>query len=155
MEGEENKLTTFSTWAIMLGCNSSISANLGNSGENSHVFGQAMKKRPTGHTLWPEKEIIAATLSCFCELVEGEENKLTTFPHGLRSSAFDLLGPSASRCTGPYLCRPPVCLFKLIPGHYKKYSHFKGRDTAPTTSSQKGSCIIDSSTSGTLADAAL
>ena len=37
MEGEENKLTTFSTWTIMLGCNernfSSISANLGNSRE--------------------------------------------------------------------------------------------------------------------------
>ena len=36
VEGEENKLTTFSTWTIMLGCNefsSSISANLGNSGE--------------------------------------------------------------------------------------------------------------------------
>ena len=33
-EGEENKLTTFSTWTIMLGCNSSsIPANLGNSGE--------------------------------------------------------------------------------------------------------------------------
>ena len=33
VEGEENKLTTFSTWTIMLGCNefsSSISANLGN-----------------------------------------------------------------------------------------------------------------------------
>ena len=25
----------------------------------------------------------------------------------------------------------------LIPGHYKKYSHFKGRDTAPTTSSMQ------------------
>ena len=39
VEGEENKLTTFSTWTIALGCNesnifsSSISANLGNSGE--------------------------------------------------------------------------------------------------------------------------
>ena len=41
MEGEENKLTTFSTWTIMLGCNesniilfsSNISTNLGNSGE--------------------------------------------------------------------------------------------------------------------------
>ena len=33
-------------------------------------------------------------------------------------------------------------------GHYKKYSNFKGRDTAPTTSSREGSCIIDSSTSG-------
>ena len=62
---------------------SSISANLGNSGEAmkySQVLGQAMKKRPTGH--------------------------------------------------------------------YKKYSHFKGRDTAPTTSSRVGSCIVDSSTSG-------
>ena len=33
-------------------------------------------------------------------------------------------------------------------GHYKKYSHFKGRDTAPTTSSREGSCIVDLSTSG-------
>ena len=33
-------------------------------------------------------------------------------------------------------------------GNYKKYSHFKGRDTAPTTSSRVGSCIVDSSTSG-------
>ena len=32
--------------------------------------------------------------------------------------------------------------------HYKKYSHFKGRDTAPTTSSREGSCIVDSSTLG-------
>ena len=30
----------------------------------------------------------------------------------------------------------------------EKYSHFKGRDTAPTTSSRVGSCIVDSSTSG-------
>ena len=34
VEGEENKLTTFTTWTIMLGCNeSNISANLGNSRE--------------------------------------------------------------------------------------------------------------------------
>ena len=36
VEGEENKLTTFSTWTIMLGCNESniiFHANLGNSGE--------------------------------------------------------------------------------------------------------------------------
>ena len=33
-------------------------------------------------------------------------------------------------------------------GHYKKYSHFKGRDTAATTSSREGNCIVDSSTSG-------
>ena len=67
VEGEENKLTTFSTWTIMLGCN-------GN-GRNSQVFGQAMKKTQTGHTrnLWPPH------FRTFCELVEGEENKLTTF----------------------------------------------------------------------------
>ena len=58
VEGEENKLTTFSTWTIMLGCN-------GN-GRNSQVFGQAMKN------LWPPH------FRTFCELVEGEENKLTT-----------------------------------------------------------------------------
>ena len=40
---------------------SSISANLGNTGEAIH------------------KKFMAATLSYFCELVEGEENKLTTF----------------------------------------------------------------------------
>ena len=47
---------------------SSISANLGNSGQ-------------TGHTIRPEKESysMAATLSYFFELVEGDENKLTTF----------------------------------------------------------------------------
>ena len=89
MEGEENKLTTFSTWTIMLGCNESNIifqqhlCKLGqlrrSNGRNSQVHSQAMKKRPTGH--------------------------------------------------------------------YKKYSHFKGRDTAPTTSSREGSCIVDSSTS--------
>ena len=72
VEGEENKLTTFSTWTIMLGCNerysSSISANLGNSGEAiAQVVGQAMRH------LWPPH------FRTFCELVEGEENKLTTF----------------------------------------------------------------------------
>ena len=88
VEGEENKLTTFSTWTTMLGCNESNIifqqhlCKLGqlrrSNGRNSQVLGQAMKKRPTGH--------------------------------------------------------------------YKKYSHFKGRDTAPT--SRVGSCIVDSSTSG-------
>ena len=81
MEGEENKLTTFSTWTVMLGCNESNIifqqhfCKLGqlrrSNGRNSQVLGQAMKKRPTGH--------------------------------------------------------------------YKKYSHFKGRDTAPT---RVGSCIV-------------
>ena len=60
MEGEENKLTTFSTWTIMLGCN-------GN-GRNSQVFGQAMKKRPTGHT----RNLWLPHFRTFCELVEGE-----------------------------------------------------------------------------------
>ena len=72
VEGEENKLTTFSIWTIMSGCNekysSSISANLGNSGEAiAQVVGQAMRN------LWP------LHFRTFCELVEGEENKLTTF----------------------------------------------------------------------------
>ena len=67
VEGEENKLTTFSTWTIMLGCNESniifqqhlykLGQLRRSNGRNSQVFGQAMKKRPTGHTLWPEKEI--------------------------------------------------------------------------------------------------
>ena len=87
VEGEENKLTTFSTWTIILGRNESNNifkqhlCKLGqlqrSNGRNSQVLGQAMEKRP--------------------------------------------------------------------PGHYKKYSHFKGRDTAPT---RVGSCIVDSSTSG-------
>ena len=52
---------------------SSISANLGNSGE---VMVEIHK--------YSVKKFMAATLSNFCELVEGEESKLTTFfPHGL------------------------------------------------------------------------
>ena len=75
VEGEENKLTTFYTWTIMLGCNESNIifqqhlCKLGqlrrSNGRNSQVFGQ--KK------LWPPH------FRTFCELVEGEENKLTTF----------------------------------------------------------------------------
>ena len=75
-EGEENKLTTFSTWTVMLGCNESNIifqqhlCKLGqlrrSNGRNSQVFGQAMK-------LWPPH------FRTFCELAEGEENKLTTF----------------------------------------------------------------------------
>ena len=56
MEGEENKLTTFFTWAIMLGCNESsiiFQQHLCKLGQlrrsNPQVFGQAMKKRPTGY----------------------------------------------------------------------------------------------------------
>ena len=60
VEGEEYKLTTFSTWTIMVGCNESNIifqqhlCKLGqlrrSNGRNSQVFGQAMKTRPTGHT---------------------------------------------------------------------------------------------------------
>ena len=75
VEGEENKLTTFSTWTIMLGCNESNIifqqhlCQLGqlrrSNGRNSQVLGQRILWPPHFHT--------------FCELVEGEENKLTTF----------------------------------------------------------------------------
>ena len=75
VEGEENKLTTFSTWPIMLGCNESNTifqqhlCKLGqlqrSNGRNSQVFGQ--------RNLWTPH------FRTFCELVEGEENKLTTF----------------------------------------------------------------------------
>ena len=77
VEGEENKLTTFSTWTIMLGCNESNIifqqhlCKLGqlqrSNGRNSQVLGQAMKN------LW------LPHFRTFCELVEGEDNKLTTF----------------------------------------------------------------------------
>ena len=68
MEGEENKLTTFSTWTIMLGCNESNIifkqniCKLGqlrrNNGRNSQVFGR---------NVWPPH------FRTFCELVEGEQ----------------------------------------------------------------------------------
>ena len=61
VEGEENKLTTFSTWTIMLGCNESniifqqhlykLEQLWRSNGRNSQVFGQA--------------KIMAATLSYF------------------------------------------------------------------------------------------
>ena len=52
---------------------SSVSANLG----KQFTFGQAMKKRPTGHTIMARK-FMAATLSYFssCELVEGRGGEL-------------------------------------------------------------------------------
>ena len=53
---------------------SSISANLGNSAKAwCHTF--VIHKYSVGL----RKKVMAATLSYFCELVEGEENKLTTF----------------------------------------------------------------------------
>ena len=84
----------------------------------------------------------------FCELEEGEENKLTTF-----STWTIMLGCKQHICKLGQLRRnngrnSQVLSQKRPTGHYKKYSHFKGRDTAPTTSSREGSCIVDSSTSG-------
>ena len=71
VEGEENKLTTFSTWTIMLGCNIIFQQHLcklvqlqRSNGRNSQVFRQ--------RNLW------LPHFRTFCELVEGEENKLTT-----------------------------------------------------------------------------
>ena len=61
VEGEENKLTTFSTWTIMLGCNeatsfsSSISANLG---KNSQVLGQAQQAMNSTKVQNPRRKIL-------------------------------------------------------------------------------------------------
>ena len=59
VEGEENKLTTFSTWTIVLGCNIIFQQHVCKLGQlrrsncrNSQLFGQAMK-------------FMAATLSYF------------------------------------------------------------------------------------------
>ena len=91
----------------------------------------------------------------FCELVEGEENKLTTF-----STWTIMLGCNESNIIfQQHLCklgqlrrsngRNSQVLGQARPtGNYKKYSHFKGRDAAPTTSRREGCCIVDSSTSG-------
>ena len=91
----------------------------------------------------------------FCELVEGEENKLTTF-----SKWTIMLGCNESNIIFQHhLCKLGQrngrnsqvlgqAMKKRPTGHYKKYSQFKGGDTAPTTSSRVGSCIVDSSTSG-------
>ena len=41
----------------------------------SAVLFQQLLCKPTGHTVWPEKEIYESHFRTFCELVEGEENK--------------------------------------------------------------------------------
>ena len=64
VEGEENKLTTFSTWTIMLGCN-----------ESNIIFQQHLTSIRSSN----EEETSWLHFRTFCELVEGEENKLTTF----------------------------------------------------------------------------
>ena len=76
VEGEENKLTTFSTWTIMSGCNESniiFQQHLCKLGQLRRSNGKNSQVRPTGHTIWPPR------FCTFCDLVEGEENKLTTF----------------------------------------------------------------------------
>ena len=65
VEGEEKKLTTFSTWTIMLGSNES-NINSGEAMVEIHKY--SIKK-----FMWQPH------FRTFCELVEGEENKLTTF----------------------------------------------------------------------------
>ena len=71
VEGEENKLTTLSTWTIMLGCN-----------ESNIVFQQRLCKlgqlRRKNHIHVYGLNLWLPHFRTFCELVEGEENKLTT-----------------------------------------------------------------------------
>ena len=104
-------------------------------------------------TIWPEKERYGChTFVLFCELVEGEENKLTTF-----STWTIVLGCNESNIIfQQHLCKLGQlrrsngrnsqvlgqAMKKRPTAHYKKYSHIKGRDTAPTTSSREGSCIF-------------
>ena len=123
---------------------SSISANLGNSREAMVEIHK--------HS---ERNLLPPHFRTFCELVEGEENKLTTFStwtimlgcniifqqHLCKLGQLRRSNGRSSQVHGQAMKKRPT-------GHYKKYSHFKGRDTAPTTSSRVGSCIVDSSTSG-------
>ena len=139
VDGEENKLTTFSTWTIMLGCN-----------ESNIIFQQHLCKlgqlrrsndrhlQVFGQNLWPQH------FRTFCELVEGEENKLTTFSTWtimLGCNESNIISSSISANLGN--SREAMVEIRKYSvkqlrrdqlAHYKKYSHFKGRDTAPTTS---------------------
>ena len=76
VEGEENKLTTFSTWTIMSGCNESniiFQQHLCKLGQLRRSNGKNSQVTNWPHYIWPPH------FCTFCELVEGEENKLTTF----------------------------------------------------------------------------
>ena len=91
----------------------------------------------------------------FCELAEGEENKLTTFSTWTIMLGCNIIFQQQlcklgqlRRSNGRNSQVLGQAMKKRPTGHYKKYSHFKGRDTAPTTSSREGSCIVDSSTLG-------
>ena len=74
VEGEENKLTTLSTWTIMLGCNES------NVIFQQHLckLGQLRRKKWQKFTSIRSRNLWPPHFRTFCELVEGEENKLTT-----------------------------------------------------------------------------
>ena len=74
VEGEENKLTTFSTWTVVLGCNESniiFQQHLCKLGQLKAMV--EIHKYSVKRNLWPPH------FRTFCELVEREENKLTTF----------------------------------------------------------------------------
>ena len=75
VEGEENKLTTFSTWNIMLGCNIIFQQHLcklgqlrRSNGRNSQVLGQA--------TNWPLQEVITLQGERHCTYYQQQGGEL-------------------------------------------------------------------------------
>ena len=60
-----------------------------------------MKKRPTGHTLWPEKEIYGR--HTFRELVDGEEN--TDVCAALGTCALAIVGSEVEFTKQKWRCR--------------------------------------------------
>ena len=70
VEGEENKLTTFYTWTIMLGCNES------NIIFQQHLCKLGQLRRSEIHKYSVKRNLWLPHFRTFCELVEGEENKL-------------------------------------------------------------------------------
>ena len=129
VEGEENKLTTFSTWTITLGCNESNIifqqhlCKLGRSnGRNSQVFGQAMKN------LW------LPHFRTFCELVEGEENKLTTFSTWTIMLGCNFNGRNSQVFGQAMKKRPTGHTRKLWPPHFRTFCELvEGEENKLTT----------------------
>ena len=128
MEGEENKLTTFSTWTIVLGCNES------NIIFQQHLCKLGQLRRSKFHkyrNLWPPH------FRTFCELVEGEENKLTTF-----STWTIVLGCNESNiifqqhlCKLGQLRRSKFHKYRnLWPPHFRTFCELvEGEENKPTT----------------------
>ena len=113
VEGEENKLTMFSTWTIMLGCNESNIifqqhlCKLGQLRRKIHIYGL---------NLW------LPHFRTFCELVEGKENKRTTF-----STWTIMLGCNESNIIfQQHLCKLGQLRRK---NHIYKWPKFYGRHT--------------------------